>query len=130
VGGSGVTGVWTQDLKLARQTIPLEPHFQPFFALIIFQVVLSFSLGIICMILVPTDYLQPSSWYDRGALLAYWLEWTVNNFFLCWLQTVILLISTSQVAGIIGVSHHTQPGFKSLIGFCFVFFLLLLLVLF
>jgi hypothetical protein len=38
-----------------------------------------------------------------------WLRWGFMNFFcLCWTWTVILLISISRVARIIGMSHHTQ----------------------
>jgi hypothetical protein len=38
-----------------------------------------------------------------------------HNLFAClgWLQTAVLLISTSLVVGIIHISHHTQPPVPS-----------------
>jgi hypothetical protein len=43
--------------------------------------------------------------------LAYWLRWVLANIFLGWPWTVVLLISTSHIAGITDNSHYAHLDF-------------------
>jgi hypothetical protein len=47
----------------------------------------------------------PCRWQVHAIMPSDWLRWGLPNIFTGWLQTVILLISASQVARIIGISH-------------------------
>jgi hypothetical protein len=49
--------------------------------------------------------------YHHTQPVFYWLRWGLANFLLVLPQTAVLQISTSQIAGIIGMSYHAQLQF-------------------
>jgi hypothetical protein len=108
------TGLWTQGLTLARQAIYHWSHSLPPSALVIFfgwgigscTVLPGAGLGwqssYLCFLCVGTSGLHHLTW------LVCW-DGVPLTFCLDWPWTMILLISASPVAGIIGMHHHIWP---------------------
>jgi hypothetical protein len=99
----GSNRVWTQGLALCQAgVLPVELHSQTFCASLFMYGIL-FCLG-------------PASDCDPSTLgLPTWLRSPRPGGLFCpgWSQTMILLISTSQVAGIIDMSYHIWFFFNS-----------------
>jgi hypothetical protein len=113
-GFFGYSGVRTetQALVLNRQvTLPLEPHPQPCFALVVFQIGSHiFAQGQPqTMILLPKEFhINGMTDVNQHTQLSDW-NGISQTFCLNWPQTAILPNFISQVAGITGMSHHVQP---------------------
>jgi hypothetical protein len=106
----GCIGVSTQGLILARQVVFHLSHVLP------------------CHASPPPQALFCFSYFTPGAGLRMWtfylpLPLSLNyrsvlpyltclllTFFLCWPWAMILWVSSSQIAGIKGISHHAQPA--------------------
>jgi hypothetical protein len=104
-----ISGLW-----LARKVLTAWATLAILFALVIFETVLVFCWG------WPgprPSYFMLLGWQAWTAMSSHWLRWGSVwwTFCLGLPQTAILLISSSQVARILGMSHHVQlykVGFK------------------
>jgi hypothetical protein len=100
---------WTQGLTLAKQLLyHLSYSSNPFWIGYFWDRV-CFMPRLVWTAKPPICAFFVAEWLSYIITVRHWLKWGLRNFLLCWLWTMILPVSASQVIRIKGLRNHACP---------------------